>query len=199
MIEGNSIQVIFEKHGGVMKTSQLLEYGIYYNKIKKLLEEGSIEQIRRGYYQYVDEHSFSDILAIVKLFPDGILCMESALDYYGYTERTPGAWHIAVDSRSTRTRFYIEYPLVKPHFIIAEKLFIGVDSVEMDGIAVSIYDRERTLCDCLLHRNKLDAEVFNCAIQSYVRDDKRNSARLAEYAKALHVEKKVKEVLGIWL
>ncbi len=55
------------------------------------------------------------------------------------------------------------------------------------------------MCDLLLHRNKVDGEVFNTAIQRYIKDPEKTIARLMQYAKILHVEKKVREVLGIWL
>lgn len=194
-----NIKEIFEQHGGVMRTSQLNKYGIHYRNLKKLLDDGIVEQVHRGYYQYLDEQSFSDIPVISKLFPDAIICMESALDYYGYTERAPLAWYIAVDSRSNRKKYQIDYPPIKPHFIVPDRLNRGVDQVEIDGVKVSIYNRDRTICDCLLHRNKIDAEVFNYAIRSYLQDDKKDRARLAEYAKLLHVEKKVREVLAAWL
>lgn len=194
-----TIEETFAKYGGVMRTSQLNQEGFYYKKIKGLLANHQIEQIRRGYYQYVGDSSFSDIPTIAALFPDGVLCMDSALDYYGYTDRTPSAWHIAVDNASTRTRFYIDYPIVKPHFIQKDRYLIGITEVEMDGQSIKIYDRDRTMCDMLLHRNKIDGEVFNTAVQRYVRDPEKSIARLMQYAKALHVEKKVQEVLGIWL
>jgi hypothetical protein len=71
--------------------------------------------------------------------------------------------------------------------------------VKIDGTPVKIYDREKTICDMLLHRSKVDAEVFNTAIQRYILDPEKREARLMTYAKQLRVEKKVKEVLGIWL
>lgn len=194
-----NIKKIFDMYGGLMRTSELKEEGIYYKKIKQLLKNGEIEQIRRGYYQYSGEDSFSDIPIITTLFPDGVICMESALDYYGYTDRTPTAWHLAVDNKSTRTRFYIDYPIVKPHFIQNDRYRVGIEETEIDGKPVKIYDRERTICDLLLHRNKVDGEVFNVAIQRYVQDPNKATARLMKYAKLLHVEKKVREVLGIWL
>ena len=194
-----TIKETFVKYGGVMRTSQLNQEGFYYQKIKELLAEHQIEQIRRGYYQYVGDNSFSDIPAIAALFPDGVLCMDSALDYYGYTDRTPSAWHIAVVSTSTRTRFYIDYPIVKPHFIQKDRYFIGITEAEMDGQSIKIYDRDRAMCDLLLHRNKIDGKVFNTAVQRYVKDPEKSIAKLMQYAKTLHVEKKVQEVLGIWL
>ncbi len=194
-----NIKDIFEQHGGLMRTSELKAAGFYYKKIQKLMESGIIEQVRRGYYQYSGEDSFSDISIITTLFPDAVLCMESALDYYGYMDRTPEAWHLAVDGKSTRTRFYIDYPIVKPHFIRSERYRAGIEQVKIDGKAVKIYDRERTVCDLLLHRNKVDGEVFNLAIQRYIHDPEKVEARLMKYARLLHVEKKVWEVLGVWL
>lgn len=193
------LKELFEDYGNIMRTSELREAGYYYKKIQKLLDSGQIEQVRRGYYQYVSDSTFSDIPVITRLFPDGVLCMESALDYYGYTDRNPSAWHLAVESNSTRTRFYIEYPIIKPHFIKGDRYPLGIDKGKIDGFEVKVYDRERTICDLLLHRNKIDGEVFNAAIQRYIRDPEKMEARLMRYAKQLHVEKKVREVLGVWL
>lgn len=193
------IERLFKEHGGIMRTGELKQAGIYYKKIQELLKSGQIEQVRRGYYQYVSAESFSDIPALVTLFPDGVICMESALDYYGYTDRTPSEWHLAVKHTSSRNRFHISYPIVKPHFIREDRYPIGIVTGVIDGREVKIYDRERTICDLLLHRNKVDGEVFNTAIQRYIEDSEKKKARLMKYAKKLHVEKKVWEVLGIWL
>ena len=186
---GEALKLMFEAHGGVMRTAELQREGLYYRKVQSLLEEGRLEQLRRGYYQYVDENSFSD----------AVICMESALDYYGYTDRTPAYWHLAVSSRTARKRFQIEYPLVKPHFIQEDRYSAGIEEAEIDGCTVKIYDKERTICDLLLHRNKVDAEVFATAIQRYLQDPEKFPARLFKYAKLLRVERKVREILGVWL
>lgn len=195
----DNLKTMFDRYGGIMRTRDLKEEGFYYKRIQRLVEDGEIKQVRRGYYQYFKEGTYSDIPTITTLFPDGVICMESALDYYGYIDRTPVAWHLAVDNKSTRTRFYIEYPIVKPHFIQSNRYQVGIEEVEIDGKPVKIYDKERTICDLLHHRNKVDGEVFNLAIQRYIQDPKKLEARLLRYAKLLHVEKKVHEVLGVWL
>lgn len=193
------IEIFFEQRGGLARTAELKENGYYYEKIQKLVEAGKIEQVRRGYYRLIGEDSFSDIPTITVLFPDGVICMESALDYYGYIDRTPMEWHLAVDNKSARTRFRIDYPIIRPHFVQSERYPIGIASGEIDGTQVKVYDRERTICDLLHHRNKVDGEVFNTAIQRYVNDPEKMQARLMKYAKLLHVERKVREVLGVWL
>lgn len=195
----NECKAMFDQYGGVMRTKDLRDHGFYDRKVKALIKEGLVVQIRRGYYQYIGDENFTEAAVIVKLFPDGVLCMDSALDYYGYTDRTPSAWHIAVDSKSSRERFRIEYPIVKPHFTDSSRFGIGVSEGEINGVAIRIYDRERTVCDCLRNRNKMDAEVFNEMVRSYVNDPGKDAANLAKYAMALHVEKKVRDGLGSWL
>lgn len=198
-MQPEEIKNLFQRHGGFMTSTQLKENGIYYKRIQSLLDDGIIEKVKRGCYQYVDEFIFSELRIIHNLFPDGILYLESALDYYGYTERTPSSWHLAVDSKSSRTRFYIDSPKIKPHFIRADRLYLGVQSIHADGIQMKIYDKDKTICDCLYHRNKLDAEVFHHAVRSYLSDSDKNLPNLILYAKKLHIESKVREVLGAWI
>ena len=187
------------QHNDVLRTAELRNAGVYYKKQQQLIHQGLLEQVRHGYYRYTETSNHSDIPILTALFPDAVLYLESALDYYNYTDRIPSAWQLAVDYRSSRTRFDIDYPIVKPHFIRSNRFPIGITEAEIDDYSIKIYDRERTICDLLQHRNKIDAEVFSAAVQRYVRDAKRNTVRLMNYAQLLHTEKKVREVLGAWL
>lgn len=199
MLTEERVRDVFIQNGRVVRTGTLLENGITARNLRKLQADGTIECIKHGVYQYVDEDAYSDIPILVSLFPDAVLCMESALQYYGYTERTPSAWHLAVDDNTARSRFRISYPKVQPHFVASSKFTVGITTAEIEGTQIKIYDRERTICDCLLHRNKLDAEVFNQAVKGYLKDENHREAVLAEYAGKLRVSGKVKEVLSVWL
>lgn len=198
-MNSENIKQIFDNHDGIMRTGELHEYGIYHKLLNQLIHEGCIEKIRYGYYQWQDDHSFSEAAAIPKLFPDAILCMETALQYYGYTDRTPAAWCLAVDKDSTKSRFHIDYPTVRPFYMEAKLLNIGVDTCKIDDISMKIYDRERVICDCLRQMNKMDAEIYNKAIQAYIQDPKKHIPNLMTYAKQLRVEKKVRTTIGVWL
>lgn len=199
MNEMQVLRKLVQEHHGMLRSSILRDNGFNSHKIRRLVQDGTLTLVRRGFYQLAEAESYSDIPILVSLFPDGVLCMESALDYYGYTDRTPSAWQIAVDRNTARSRFRIDYPFVQPHFITSAKFPIGISTAEIEGTNIRIYDRERTICDCLLHRNKMDAEVFQSAVRAYLKDSQRQTAILADYAAKLRVEKKVREVLGIWL
>lgn len=190
---------VFERYGGIMRTCELTKEGISYRVLQDLIEEGRVEKIKYGYYQWQNEKAFTEVSVIAALFPEAIICGVSAAMYYGYTDRVPEVWHIAVDNKSARNKYKLDYPKIKPHFIDANRLDIGVAEEKIDGITVKIYNKERIVCDCLRHVNTMDGEVFNTVIQRYVNDKGKDAARLMMYASRLGVEKKARRVVGVWL
>jgi len=67
----------------------------------------------------------------------------------------------------------------------SELVKLGETEGEIDFYKVRIYDRDRTICDVLRNMNKMDKEIFNKAVQGYVKDPKKNIPNLMEYAKVL--------------
>lgn len=190
---------IFDKYNGIMRTCELTNEGLTYQMLQDLIAKGYVEKIKYGYYQWQDERAFSEVAVIAALFPKAIICDMSAAMYYGYTDRVSGVWHIAVDNKTARNKFKLDFPEIKPHFIEKDRLELGADSAEIDGIAVRIYDRERLLCDFLRHMNTVDGEIFNTMIKRYISDREKNPAKLMEYAAQLGVEKKARRIIGVWL
>lgn len=199
MRTNEEVKSIFDNYGGMMRTAQLSAAKIFYKEINRLMNDGLIEKIRYGYYHWIDQDNLSEVLIINRLFPDAILCMETALFYYGYSDRTPLQWHLAVSKDSGKSRFKLDYPFVKPYYLESSLLDIGLASGIIDGQHVRIYDKERTICDCLRYVRKMDKEIFNKAVQGYVKDSTKDIVRLIQYAKELRVTKKLKDMIGVWL
>ena len=199
MYEVDHYRQIFELHGGIMRAKELEDEKIFYQKRQRLIDDGYIEKVRTGYYQWVDPEDFSESGTVSRLFPDAILCMETALRYYGYSDRSSIAWHLAVSKDSGKSRFRISVPTVKPHYVEPALLEIGLTTGDIDGHSVRIYDKERVICDCLRYRNRMDKEIFNKAIQRYVTDPQKNIPKLLEYAESLRVQKVAKDLISIWI
>ena len=190
---------IFDRYGGMMRTTQLAEEKVFYPQREKLIADGYVEKVRRGYYQWVNPEDFSEAGTVIRLFPDAILCMDTALRYYGYSDRTPGDWHLAVSKDSGKSRFNIDYPFVKPYYVEPTVLELGLTTGNIDGHEIRIYDKDRVICDCLRYRNKMDKEFFNKAIQKYIADPEKSIPKLLEYAEPLRVKKIAKDLIGVWL
>lgn len=125
-----------------------------------MLEEGVIEKVKRGYYHWVDAFDGSEIVIINRLFPDAVLCMETALFHYRYSDRNPAEWNIAIDKNTSRQRTKIDYPFIKAYRVEPTLLTVGETKGEIDFTEVRIYDRDRTICDVLRNMNKIDKEIL---------------------------------------
>lgn len=106
------IKKLADECGGVFRTSDLAALGYNTYAIRKIVESQIIERIKQGYYRLckVDE-PISEAAQVSQLFPDGVLCMYTALFYYRYSDRTPLEWNIAVDRDTSKSRFKLDHPL----------------------------------------------------------------------------------------
>ena len=63
---------------------------------------------------------------------------------------------------------------LKIHYIKNENLNLGVTTIELEkGIEVPVYDLERTICDIIRDKNKIDPQIFNMAMKEYGKKKKR--------------------------
>lgn len=184
---------------GIAKTADFLSAGLSKTNVAFLCHEGFLERIRHGYYQLTDDPSVSEELLLAKLIPEGIVCMDSALFYYGYSDFTPRMWTIAVPRTISRVKLKTEAVRFRAYYIPKAYYGIGRTTEKINGVQLSIYDRERTICDCFKYRTKLDHETFNKAIRAYIADDKKNLSNLVQYAKEMRIFKKLNALMEVML
>lgn len=194
-----SLKELFSRYNYVMTTAELTKSKVYYADIKRLLDAGLIERVRRGYYHWILDNGESEVVIINRLFPDAVLCMETALFYYKYSDRNPMEWNFSIDKNISKLRTNVDYPFIKAYRVEPELVTLGETEGEIDSHKVRIYDRDRTICDVLRNMNKMDKEIFNKAVQGYVKDPKKNIPNLMKYAIVLRVQKRVKDIIGVWL
>jgi len=194
----NRVTACIDENGGIAKKEQLASLGIDYRRILDMVESKDIIRIKNGYYTYGIER-FSEEALVAKLFPDCVLCMESALYAYGYISRKPFGFHIAVDKNTSKSRFKLDYPKVIPYYAEPEVLTIGVTTIIYEENEFKVYDKDRLICDCLKYESKMDRKDFKEAIQSYIKDEDKDISALMEYARERKVLKKVQSLIGVWL
>ena len=193
-----SKQVIIEK-GGIAKTSDFVAAGIPAVDIVNLCNTGYLERIRHGYYQLADGNTSSEEQLIATLIPKAIICVESALFHYGYSDFAPRKWSIAVPRSMSRTKLDIDAPALQTYYVQPEIYELGKTTADFNGVMLPVYDRERTICDCFKYCSRLDNEIFNKALNAYVNDSKKDLRILSGYAKKLRVYKKVTELMEVLL
>lgn len=193
-----SKQVIIEK-GGIAKTSDFVAAGIPAVDVVNLCNTGYLERIRHGYYQLADGNTSSEEQLIATLIPKAIICVESALFHYGYSDFAPRKWSIAVPRSMSRTKLDIDALMLQTYYVQSEIYELGKTTANFNGVMLPVYDRERTICDCFKYRSRLDNEIFNKALNAYVNDPQKDLKNLSGYAKKLRVHKKVTELMEVLL
>lgn len=192
------LETIFMQNGDVLKTSEVYSSGVSKYELKKYTDLGILERVAQGYYK-LSKSVISDAKLITLLIPDAVLTFDSALYYYGYSDRTPQKWHLAVDKDISKAKVRIDYPFIKPYYIEHKLLDFGIESIIVDDSKMKIFNRDRLICECLKYERKMDIETINKAIINYIEDSKKNISKLMDYAEVRGVTKKVYDKIGIWL
>ena len=160
---------------------------------------GYLNRVRHGYYELSEKEAVSEERLLATLIPQGIVCVESALFHYGYSDFAPRKWSIAIPRSMSRTKLNVEALSLRPYYVQSKLYDLGKTTDDFGGVNLSIYDRERTICDCFKYRSKLDNEIFNKALNAYANDTNKNLNNLSVYAKKLRVYKKVTELMEVLL
>jgi predicted transcriptional regulator of viral defense system len=192
------INSVINNAGGVARTADFNKAGYPNYMVSDICKRSLIERVRNGYYSLPKQDEREEE-TIARLFPDCVVCLDSALYHYGYSDKTPLEWHLAVTRNATRSRFKIGYPPIRS-YMVCEKLFsLGAVAENWNGVTLLTYDRERTICDCFKHRVQMDSEIFAKAVNAYAADDKKNLGNLSRYAKKMRVYTKVTDIMEVLL
>ncbi len=151
------------------------------------VKTGKIRRLGRGVYQGTDYQSspenfmWEDLIDAVSSVPGGVLCLISALTIYEITDEIPRQHWIAV-SHSTSIKRGASIKIVR-----FRNMDLGKTTVDLGGIRISIFDRERTIIDSfrlLSQETAIKALKMALSSKSKVRLDLR---KLQTYAKKLKV------------
>lgn len=200
MDEFRLVKEVFHAVGTIAKTSDFVAAGLKEHTVFSLCKQGYIERVKYGYYKLPGLNEPKEEYLLSKLLIKGIICMESALFYYGYSDFAPREWTISVPRSYSRTVKAIREELpVKAYYVQNEMYHLGETTGSFNGVELPVYDRERTICDCFKYRTKIDNETFNKALNAYTADNRKNLANLSRYAKRMKLYTKVVNVMEVLL
>lgn len=65
------------------------------------------------------------------------------------------------------------------------------------GNFVPAYDRERTICDIINDREKMDKQIFTDGIRKYFKSSNKNLRKLIKYSKIFGIEEEVRTYIEV--
>lgn len=190
---------VIESKGGIAKSADFVAAGIRAVDVVSLCNAGYLDRVRHGYYQMAEQNEATEEQMLATLIPQGIVCVESALFYYGYSDFAPRKWSVAVPRTISRTKLDVDALPLQTYFVQQDLYELGKTTGDFHGVTLPVYDRERTICDCFKYRSRLDTELFSKALNAYANDPQKSLSNLSIYAKKLRVYKKVIELMEVLL
>jgi predicted transcriptional regulator of viral defense system len=190
---------VIKSKGGIAKSEDFVAAGLRASDVVNMCNAGFLDRVRHGYYQLAGHGVSSEERLLATLIPKGIVCVESALFHYRYSDFAPRKWSIAVPRSMSRTKLEVDALALQTYYVSADIYELGKTADDFDGVMLPVYDRERTICDCFKYRTRLDNELFGKALNAYANDTNKNLKNLSDYAKKLRVYKKVTELMEVLL
>lgn len=191
----NDLKQIAIKNGGLIYTKDVTERKIRKETLSRLVKTGKLIRLKRGVYCFKDEIVDEYYLFQLKV-PQLIYSLGTALFFHGYSNRVPNVISITVKQGYNVHR--IDTRKVNVRYSSEELFQLGLTSIKSpQGMEVRCYDLERTICDIVKERTKIDPQVFSDAVNQYFSNKKINSRLLMKYAKMLKVDYEIMKYIEV--
>jgi len=130
-------------------------------QIKKAVRDGKLYKIEPGIYSDKQNSHYLDIF--IKKYPNAIISGDSAYYYHNLTDVIPKKIFMTTDRRSGR--FNDEH--IIQSYSICNYFNLGKTSIEVEGIKIKIYDKERMLIELIKNKNNISYDYYKEIIGNY--------------------------------
>ena len=163
--------------------------------LTKLIKENKIERVSRGVY--IKKNVLVDEFVVLQNKSKyAIYSNTTALYLHGFSNRIPIRYDITIKSGYKGS--LQKEDNVNLFYTKNELLDLGVINYKLDSVnIIRVYDLDKTICDIIKNKKKIDAEIFNKAIREYFYSKKKNTLKLYEYAKKMGIYNKVRDTFEV--
>jgi predicted transcriptional regulator of viral defense system len=188
---------IFRRHGGQLRMADALRVGISRKRLYAMRDRGVVAPVSRGLFRLtaLDSLAHPDLVTVAARVPRGVLCLISALSFHELTTQVPHVIDVALERGSTKPR--LDYPPTHFYWFSGPAFHAGIETHDIEGIGVRIYDPEKTLADCFRYRNQLGMDVVLEALRLWRERRRKKLDVLLKYARMRHVERAMRPYLEL--
>ena len=163
-------QVLELAQQGLLRVCDLTSRGLHPEYLRRLYQKGLVRREGRGLYIAADaEISVHYGLAqVAKRIPHGVICLLSALSFHEIGTQLPHQVWIAIDRRAAKPK--IQFPPLRVMRFSGAALTEGIETYQIEGVPVQIFNPAKTVADCFKYRNKIGLDVALEALKECIRD-----------------------------
>ncbi|MCF7932376.1 MAG: type IV toxin-antitoxin system AbiEi family antitoxin domain-containing protein [Acholeplasmataceae bacterium] len=193
----DKLKELIQKNHGYITTQDAKQEGIHREYLTMFVEEEKLIRVSPGVYQ-TPEVWEDRLYNLQQKKTRMIYSHDTALYLHGLSDRDPIKYHVTLPTGYNTSQIK-EVDLVT--YTIKPALFeLGRITIKSPyGNDILVYDKERTVCDIIRSRNRIDKQILNNGIKRYVNDSSRNLINLLAYAKTMGIENVLRNYMGILL
>jgi len=188
---------LLKSNNGYLLSKDVVSLGISKTFLAEYVITHKLQRVAQGVY--ISPDVWQDDLFILSLKNSkAILSYETALQLHGLTERESNVIHVTVSYGYNAT--HLRKKGVCVHQVKDELLYMGMMKVKTNySNIVTAYDMERTICDIVKTRDKMDSQSFQYAIKEYTKSKDKKLGNLMRYAKLLGVVDDMQKYMEVLL
>ena len=191
----------FLEDNSIITNKEAERLGYSRHVLSDLNNKKVLERLRPGVYQVRGE-IVDDFLLISSNSMRMVFSYQTALYLHDLSDRTPNIFHISVPQGYNASHIKKRYENLQLHYVKKDLFEIGLTKVETPmGSLVPAYDTERTICDIIIDREKIDRQIFTDGIRKYFNSSNKDLRKLIKYSRLFKIEEDVKKYIEVlsWL
>lgn len=185
----------------VITNKEAEELGYSRHNLSELTKSGQLERLRPGLYQLKGK-VIDDFILISSNSNRIIFSHQTALYLHDLSDRTPNVFHISVPQGYNASHIKKRYEGLQVHYVKKDLYEIGKTEIKSpQGNLIPVYDIERTICDIIIDKEKIDKQIFKEAIKRYFKSPNKNLRRLIKYSRLFKIEDEIRKYMEVlsWL
>jgi len=171
------------ENNGIITSSWCVKEGIPRVYLSRMTKRGELNRVARGVYASEGE-IYDSYFLLQNASPVCVFSYVSALDILEETDLIPGYMEVTVYSGYNASHL--------PENVI-------VHSQTKHGNSVRTYDFERTICDFVSNRERVDPELFSRTMFRYARKEDRDIHKLMRYADRHGIKRQLRDIFEVLL
>ena len=189
------IQNYIKENKGVISTAEIVKMGIDKKYLSIMAQKGLIDRVSRGVYTLADMIN-DELYSINVRCRKGVFSHDTALFLHDLSDRTPLSFSMTLPkgyNPSSLKDLSLAFFYVNP----ALHSLGMIKVLSPHGKEISTYDMERTICDIVRSKSRMDIQIFTDALKRYPKRKDKNLNNLMKYAKEFKVEQKIREYMEV--
>ena len=181
----------------VITNKEAEELGYTRYNLSELTKNGQLERLRLGLYQLKGK-VIDDFVLISSNSNRIIFSHQTALYLHDLSDRTPNVFHIFVPQGYNASHIKKRYEDLQVHYVKKYLYELGKTEIKSpQGNLIPVYDIERTICDIIIDRERIDKQIFTEAIKRYFKSTNKNLRRLIKYSRLFNIEDEIRKYMEV--